>query len=378
MANNNSLLTVAKTGKNDEFYTRYDDIEKEISAYIAYDENVFAGKTILLPCDDPEWSNFTIYFAQNFHRLRIKKLISTSLAADAKPSVTNYEPTLFEQSDPQYDASKTRTHGKIFILDRDVNGDGTINYKDLEWHYLEGDGDFRSPEVRRLRDEADFIVTNPPFSLYRQFFDWIMETDKKFILIGSMNSISYKWIFPRIRDNQVWVGATNFNVGMYFNVPDDFEWRDNYNAKREIDGQKVNRVPGTCWFTNVDHGRRHHVINLMTMAENCKYSRNDIVREYGYFKYENYDAIDVPIYTAIPSDYEGIMGVPISFLGKYCPEQFEIIGCAEGESGKELGLRPYDRTLRKLNRSLRDGQLFYMKDGIPTKPYARLLIRLKR
>lgn len=214
MANNN--LKEAKAAKNDEFYTQFHDIEVEMNAYLEYDPNVFRGKTILLPCDDPEWSNFTRYFAAKFDELGLKKLISTSYAPDSKKYKTPYQPSLFEQDAPQFDKTKTSVKGKIFILEKDKSGDGRINIDDLEWKYLDGDGDFRSKEVTKLRDEADFIITNPPFSLFREFLAWIMEGGKKFAVIGNMNAITYKEVFPLIKSNRIWLGATNFNVGMYF------------------------------------------------------------------------------------------------------------------------------------------------------------------
>lgn len=165
----NSNLSKAKSAKNDEFYTQYQDIEKEINAYLDFDPNVFRGKTILLPCDDPEWSNFTKFFAQNFERLQLKKLISTSYAPESKSVKTNYQPTLFETKAPQFDQNKTSVNGKIFTLTHDKTKDGKIDVNDLEWTYLQGDGDFKSEEIKKLRDEADIIVTNPPFSLFRDF-----------------------------------------------------------------------------------------------------------------------------------------------------------------------------------------------------------------
>ena len=376
----NESLSKAKEAKNDEFYTQYHDIEKEISAYLEYNPDVFRGKTVLLPCDDPEWSNFTKYFAQNFENFGLKKLISTSYAPESKRYKFGYVPTLFETEAPHFDADKSKTHGKIFVLDHDVTGDGVINVEDLEWQYLEGDGDFRSPEICKLRDQADFIITNPPFSLFREFLAWIIEADKQFVIIGNMNAVTYKEVFPLIKENKMWLGVTNFNTGMYFIVPDNFIYASTYKFEREQNGVKVNRVPGVCWFTNINHGRRHQPLPLMTMADNLKFSRHKEIRgRESYIHYENYDAIEVPYTDAIPYDFDGIMGVPKSFLDKYCPEQFEIIGCAEGDSGKELGLKPFPRELKKLNPSLRDGQLYYIdEDGIPQKPYARILIRKKQ
>lgn len=321
----NSNLRNANKAKNDEFYTQYHDIEKEINAYLDYDSNVFRGKTILLPCDDPEWSNFTKYFAQNFERFGIKKLISTSYAPDSKTYKGGYQPTLFEINAPQFDKKKTITNGKIFTLTRDKSGDGKIDFEDLEWQYLKGDGDFKSKEIIELRDEADIIITNPPFSLFRNFWSWINETNKSFLIIGNINAITYKEVFPFIKQDKVWLGATNFNTGMYFKVPDDFIYASSYKFDKVRNGEKVNRVPGVCWFTNLDHGRRHQPLPLMTMADNIKFSKHKEIKGKEYQKYDNYDAIEVPFTNAIPSDYNGAMGVPITFLDKYSPEQFEIL-----------------------------------------------------
>ena len=374
---NNSNLGAAKAAKNDEFYTQYADIQKEINAYLEYNPDTFRDKTVLLPCDDPEWSNFTRFFAQNFERLGLRRLISTSYAVESK-KYKDYEPTLFETESPLFDADKTRVKGKIFELTADTNGSGRIDIDDLEWHYLDGDGDFRSPEVCALRDQADVIVTNPPFSLFREFVDWIMSSGKQFLIIGNLNAITYKEVFPRIKDNIIWLGATNFNTGMYFFVPKGFEYTSSYKFERMMGGHAVNRVPGVCWFTNIEHGRRHEPMKLMTMKDNLRYGRHKDLQSKGYIHYANYDAIDVPYSDAIPDDYDGTMGVPITFLDKYCPEQFVIIGQTQGDSGKELGLKPFDRELKKLNNSLRDGQLYYMMDGKPEKPYARILIRKKQ
>ena len=322
----NSNLTNAKTAKNDEFYTQYHDIQKEIEAYLEFNANAFRGKTILMPCDDPEWSNFTKFFAQNFERFGLKKLISTSYAPDSKLYKTNYQPTLFESNNPQFDKKKTIKNGKIFTLTHDTSGDGKIDVNDLEWTYLKGDGDFKSEEIKKLRDEADIIITNPPFSLFRNFLNWIVEADKQLLIIGNMNAITYKELFQLIQADKLWLGATNFNTGMYFKVPADFIYSDTYKFEKEQNGEKVNRVPGVCWFTNLDHGRRHQPMPLMTLEDNLKFSKHkEIKGKSSYNKYENYDAIDVPFTDAIPSDYDGFMGVPITFLDKYSPDQFEII-----------------------------------------------------
>lgn len=326
MANKN--LKQAKKNKKDEFYTQYTDIQNEINAYIEYNADVFRGKTILLPCDDPEWSNFTKFFAQNFENFGLKKLISTSYAIESKNIDLDWQPTLFETDNPNYDIDKTKVKGKIFILERDKNNNGKIDIDDLEWKYMEGDGDFRSDEVKALRDEADFIITNPPFSLFREFLDWIMEADKKFAIIGNQNSIACKEVFPLIRDNKMWLGPSISSGDRAFNVPDSYE----LNAAGcgiDNDGKKFIRVKGVRWFTNIEHGRRHQRMQLMTMTGNIKYSRHKEVRGIGYQTYDNYNAIEIPFSDAIPSDYDGVMGVPLTFLDKYCPEQFEILGCSQ-------------------------------------------------
>ena len=376
MANTN--LKEAKAAKNDEFYTQFHDIEIEMNAYLEYDPDVFRGKTVLLPCDDPEWSNFTRYFAAKFDELGLKKLISTSYAPDSKKYKTPYQPSLFEQEAPQFDPSKAQVKGKIFILERDKSGDGRINIDDLEWKYMDGDGDFRSKEVTELRNEADFIITNPPFSLFREFLAWIVEAGKKFAVIGNMNAITYKEVFPLIKDNKVWLGATGNGNDMVFGVPDGAKVEEKDKAKAARLGYVGNytRLGNSCWFTSIEHGRRHEPLPLMSMADNLRFSKHkELKGKAAYDRYDNYDAIEVPFTDAIPSDYDGVMGVPISFLIKYCPEQFEILGQTQGDSGKELGLRPYPRELKKLNPSLRDGQLYYLENGIPQKPYARVLIR---
>ena len=328
MANRN--LKEAKAAKNDEFYTQYHDIEAEMNAYLEYNPNVFRGKTVLLPCDDPEWSNFTRYFVAKFEELGLKKLISTSFAQESKNYKSDWQPTLFESEDPRFSAEKTAICGKIFTLTGDTNQNGRIDIDDLEWDYLEGTGDFRSPEVTALRDEADIIITNPPFSLFREFLAWIVQGNKQFAIIGNMNAITYKEVFPLIKENKIWLGVTNFNTGMYFYVPKNFKYADTYKFDRERNGKAVNRVPGCCWYSNLEHGRRHQPLALMTMEDNLRYNKK-MKEKKAYDHYDNYDAIEVPYTDAIPSDYEGVMGVPISFLDKYCPEQFEILGCTESE-----------------------------------------------
>ena len=353
----NENLGKAKKAKNDEFYTQYVDIQKEMEAYLDYDADAFKDKTVLLPCDDPEWSNFTKYFAQNFSKLGLKKLISTSYAPNSKPREISYQPTLFELHDENYDASKTISNGKIFTLSRDKNGDKVINVEDLEWDYLEGDGDFRSDEIKALRDQSDIIITNPPFSLFREFLTWIVEADKKFVIIGNMNAITYKDVFPLIMKNKLWLGQSISSGDREFRVPDSYPLEA---AGFRVDeaGLKFIRVKGVRWFTNLDHGRRHEPLPLMTEEENFRFSKHKQVKGVGYLRYDNYDAIEVPFTNAIPSDYPGAMGVPISFLDKYNPQQFEILDANDfrlpHQSRKQYGLiKDADGSVQGVNKYVR-------------------------
>lgn len=381
MANTN--LKEAKAAKNDEFYTQFHDIEIEMNAYLEYDPDVFRGKTVLLPCDDPEWSNFTRYFAAKFDELGLKKLISTSYAPDAKKMKLLAEPSLFEKEAPQFDPQKAQTKGKIFVLEKDHTGDGHINIDDLEWEYLEGDGDFKSKEVTQLRNEADIIITNPPFSLFREFLAWIVEAHKQFIIIGNMNAITYKETFPLIKDNKMWLGYSIHSGDREFQVPDEYPltaagWRIDDN------GRKFIRVKGVRWFTNIDHGRRHEPLPLMTMADNLRFSKHkELKGKTAYDRYDNYDAIEVPFTDAIPSDYDGVMGVPISFLDKYCPEQFEILGMCENEDLYSMKTRVYTTYECKTAYLKKFGKTgtydlnasgVITRNGIQEKVYQRILI----
>ena len=366
----NANLRAADKAQNDEFYTQYADIQKEINAYIEYNPDVFRGKTILLPCDDPEWSNFTKFFAQNFEAFGLKKLISTSYAIESKKYKTDWQPTLFETENPNYDVDKTKTHGKIFTLTHDTNQNGRIDIDDLQWEYLEGDGDFRSKEVTALRDEADIIITNPPFSLFREFLAWILGTSgtqasvlangervpivagedayvpsKQFLIIGSMNAITYKEVFPLIKENKIWLGISSGSK-----------------TYLTCDG-RTQTMGNTWWFTNLDQGRRHEPLKLMTMEDNLRFNKK-LKGQNGYFHYDNYDAIEVPYTECIPSDYEGTMGVPISFLDKYCPEQFEIID----------GIGRY--SILDNERTKKEGKYLSMINGQPK--FFRIIIRKKQ
>ena len=370
MANRN--LKEAKAAKNDEFYTQYHDIEAEMNAYLEYNPNVFRGKTILLPCDDPEWSNFTRFFVAKFEELGIKKLISTSFAQESKNYKSDWQPTLFESEDPRFSAEKTAICGKIFTLTGDTNKNGRIDIDDLEWDYLEGTGDFRSPEVTALRNEADIIITNPPFSLFREFLAWIVQ----FAIIGNKNCITYKEVFPLIKENKIWAGSRIWSGGMWFRTLNEEDY------DRIDDDIKMKNVP-SIWVTNIEHGRRHQPLTLMTMEDNLRYNKKMKDKE-AYDHYDNYDAIEVPYTDAIPSDYEGVMGVPISFLDKYCPEQFEILGMCENEDLYQLKTRVYTTQECKqayLNKFGKAGTYdlnasgVVIRGGIQEKVYQRILIK---
>ena len=375
----NSNLSQAKAAKNDEFYTQYADIQKEVNAYIEYNPDVFRGKTILLPCDDPEWSNFTKFFAQNFEFFGLKKLISTSYAIESKNYKTDWQPTLFETENPLYNADKSRVKGKIFTLDHDTNANGRIDIDDLQWQYLEGDGDFRSAEVTALRDEADIIITNPPFSLFREFLAWIMAGEKQFAIIGNQNAITYKDVFPLIKENKIWLGkGFTGGAGHFISLYEDYATAGDHK-------EGMIRVSGVVWFTNIEHGRRHQPLKLMTMADNLKFNKK-LKEQTDYYHYDNYDAIEVPFSDAIPSNYEGIMGVPISFIDKYCPEQFEIVGMCENEDLYHLKTKIYTTAECKqayMNKFGKAGTYdlnasgVLIKNGIHEKVYQRILIRKK-
>lgn len=393
----NKTLTKAKAAKNDEFYTQFYDIETEMEAYLDYNRDVFRGKTVLLPCDDPEWSNFTRYFAQNFEALGLKKLISTSYAPESKLFKYGFQLSLLETNSLKFDKVKTKTHGKIFVLTEDTTGDGVINLEDLQWDYLEGDGDFRSEEVTKLLNEADIIVTNPPFSLFREFVAWIMKANKAFIIIGNHNAITYKEIFPLLMNNQIWLGATGFSRDMVFGVPEGTIVKESDKKKAERLGYIGNytRLGNSCWFTTIEHGRRHQPIRLMTTAENIKFSRHKEIKGKGYKRYDNYDAIEVNYYDAIPSDYDGTMGVSVTFLDKYCPEQFEIVGISKTWFGMANKIYPKQIQVDKKGEksevtTLNDGAVieiegpieddtYYIVDGkYYTQFYARVLIRKRK
>jgi len=395
MANKN--LTNAKRVKNDEFYTQYSDIQKEIEAYLEYNPNVFRGKVVYCNCDDPFESNFFRYFVLNFNKLGLKQLITTSY----KPSpVANTQLELFG-NDRTLTKSKGRpkiTANKFIIKEvRDIDGDGEFNMKDVakqlkankhnEWTPLEGDGDFRSDECIGLLKQSDIVVTNPPFSLFREYIRQLVDHSKKFLIIGNMNAITYKEIFPLLKENKVWLG-NNYRVNagaMFFEIPENIA---NMEQVREVktneSGKKVyvTRVQGVRWFTNLDHGRRHQPLPLMTKAEVIKF-----VTKNPFEKYENYNAIEVSLVKNIPSDYRGIMGVPVSILDKYSPEQFEIVGMCENEDIYKLKTKVYtsaeckqayqDKFGKKGTYDLNASGVV-IRNGLLEKVYQRVLIKHKK
>ena len=375
MAKNKSLTKAKKVG-NDEFYTQYSDIQKEMNAYLEYNPDVFKDKTILLPCDDPEWSNFTKFFAQNFEKFGLKKLISTSYANDKKETVL-VQLSLFEKKSPQFNKDKTDKHGKVFILEKDNNKSGRIDINDIEWKYLKEDGDFRSDEVKKLRDEADIIITNPPFSLFREFINWIFEGKKDFIIVGNQNAINYKELFPSLMNNSVWTG---YNYGSQdFLVPKEFEKNNTYYGS---DGNKYAKFGNICWFTNIEHGRRHQPLQLMTMEDNLKYSKHKEIKNKGYCKYQNIEGIEVPYIDAIPSNYKGIMGVPITFMLKYNPNQFKVLGNADigivPKEWKGMSKEFVDLYYKQGNTgSIREGNplaCYINHEGLAIIPFKRIII----
>jgi hypothetical protein len=384
----NTNLVAAKAARNDEFYTQWADIEREINAYLEYDPDVFRDKVVLLPCDDPEWSNFTKFFALHFADYGLKKLISTSYAPDSNPGDINYQPTLFESQSPAFDVTKTHANGKKFNLEsKDINGDGVINIDDLEWEYLEGDGDFRSAEITALRDEADFVITNPPFSLFREFVGWIVDGKVQFSIIGNMNAVTYNEIFVLIKANELWYGATISSGDREFRVPESYPLTA-AGSRVDEDGARYIRVKGVRWFTNIEHGRRHARLELMTMDDNLRYNKKLIKALAGataYQRYDTYDAIDVPFTKAIPSDHDGVMGVPITFLDRYNPDQFEILFNAEDMAQTEAyGVEPlgerrvadYYAAGGTASNSTGRRKLFLYHPR-PHVPFKRIAIRLK-
>jgi len=338
-------LHKAKKSKSDEFYTQYIDIQKEVEAYLEYNPDVFRDKIVYCNCDDPFESNFFRYFVLNFERIGLKQLITTSY----KPSpVANRQLKLFgdDKALPQTKGRPKITANKFIINEvGDIDGDGEFSLKDValqlkqnkhnEWSPLDGDGDFRSDESISLLLQSDIVVTNPPFSLFRDYLKQLVDYDKKFLIIANINAITYKEVFPLIKENKIWLGTGMGRWISGFIVPESYEL---YGTEARID-EEGNRIVATnncLWLTNLDHGKRHQPLPLVTMSDNLKFSSHKNVKGKEYKKYDNFDAIEVPFTDAIPSDYDDLMGVPITFLDKYNPDQFEIIGCSY-DYGRPVG-----------------------------------------
>ena len=339
----NADLHGAKMAKKDEFYTELTDIEKEMRHYRKH----FAGKTVLCNCDDPFESNFFKYFVLNFNRLGLKKLLATCYAGSP---ITGGELSLFDIFGEE-EKPKNTPYKAVVTKVCDTTGNGGVDMMDVaelfkrgenELSELTGDGDFRSEECLALLDEADIVITNPPFSLFREYVATLMEHEKKFIIIGNVNAITYKEFFPLIRDNRVWIGASIHSGDRKFYVPDDYPLNA---AGCGIDekGRRFIRVKGVRWYTNLDLKQRHEDLILVK-----KYAGHE--DEYPHF--DNYDAINVDKVSDIPYDYDGVMGVPITFLDKYNPDQFELVAFRKGEDGKDLvftrereRVQPYFRVL---------------------------------
>ena len=318
----NANLTNAKRAKNDEFYTQLTDIEKEMRHY----KDFFKGKVVYCNCDDARESNFFKYFSLNFEHLGLKKLITTGFKADGK--------------------------GVVLIYEGDKNGNRIVEDSEIITKELEGNGDFRSAECIEFLKECDVVVTNPPFSLFREYVAQLMEYKKKFLIIGNQNAITYKEIFPYIKNNELWLGLSMNGSNRWFQAPDNYEVMEKAAGYKVIDGKKYYFVNGVTWFTNIPHNKRNEELDLYR-----KYDAD------AYPKYDNYDAIEVSKVSEIPMDYKGVMGVPITFLYKYCPTQFEIVDA-----------RDYTNVEKLKNKST-----YLVKDkdsAINGKPtYARILIK---
>lgn len=301
----NSNLHNAKTAKNDEFYTQLTDIEKELKHYKKH----FEGKVVYCNCDDVRWSNFFKYFSMNFEHLGLKKLICTAYNENGQ--------------------------GIVYEYNGDLNSNRIVDDEEIEVKYLEGNGDFRSAECIEILKQADIVVTNPPFSLFREYVAQLMEYGKQFLIIGNGNAITYKEIFPLIKENKIWLGVSLNMTKCHFIVPQSYEGSNVFYEN----GNKMAKVNNAIWFTNLDHTKRHTELDLYK-----KYNADE------YPKYDNYDAIEVSKVAEIPMDYDGVMGVPITFLYKYCPTQFEIVKFRKGNDDKDLSVNgkcPYFRILIK-------------------------------
>ena len=362
----------ANKAKKDEFYTQLIDIEKELKHY----KDQFRGKVVYCNCDDPFESNFFKYFAANFNALGLKKLITTSFT---KSPIAGGQLPLFEVKGLR---PKGKEPFKIELNEvTDSDADGAVGLTDVKWLLknnaniatsLKGNGDFRSEECVELLKEADIVVTNPPFSLFREYVAQIIEHNKRFLIIGSLNAITYKECFRFIKDNKMWLGITMDGRNKWFRVPNNYPINENVANSKIENGEKYLFVKGCVWFTNLDTEKRHEKLILYK-----KFTPDE------YPKYDNYGAINVDKVSEIPVDYNGAMGVPITFLNKYSPDQFEIIGLGISNSGIEIGVKPYKEEHKKYRKEIQkrgavDGDLYMITNGIVEVPYARIVIKNKR
>lgn len=375
-------LNAAAKAKKDEFYTQLTDIEKEMRYYRKH----FRGKTILCNCDDPFESNFFKYFVLNFNRLGLTKLIATCystspiMGSQLHYHFDEHGQMSFSFGDTSRDDGVKHPYKAVVKQVYDKTGDGSVDMLDVvelfksgenELSELSGDGDFRSPECLSLLDEADIVVTNPPFSLFREYISTLMEHRKSFIIIGNVNAITYKEFFPLLKENKVWIGASIHSGDRKFYVPDDYPLSA-AGCGIDEEGRRFIRVKGVRWYTNLDIKQRHEELILVK-----KYTSD----EYPHF--ENYDAINVDKTVDIPCDFDGVMGVPITFMDKYSPDQFDIIGLGIANLGLSIGVQPYKpehKAYRKevQKRGAVDGDLYMLdENGNPVVPYARVLIRNK-
>lgn len=345
--NTNKILRQAKKNKMDEFYTQLSDIERELRHYKPH----FKNKVVYSNCDDPRISNFFNYFALNFEQLKLKKLITTCYK--------NQDWNLFSQN--------TSEQAVYLEYEGDKNNNKLPDPEEIGIHPLKGDGDFRSEESIELLKQADIVVTNPPFSLFREYVEQLIEHNKKFVIVGHQNAITYKEIFSLIKDNKLWLGyGFKGGAGHFINTT----YENTQTATDVRDG--MIRVSGVVWFTNLKIKKSEEDLILYK-----KYSKSE------YPKYENYNAINVDKVKEIPVDYKGHMGVPVTFLNKYNPDQFEIIGLGISSSGIEMGVKPYKEEHKKYrkdvqNRAAVDGDLYMIINNEVKVPYARIIIKNKR
>ena len=383
MAKKERNLNAAAKAKKDEFYTQLTDIEKEMRHYRKH----FKGKTVFCNCDDPFESNFFKYFVLNFNRLGLKMLIATCYFSSPIAGQQlqyhcdeNGQMSFFFGDETEITDGAKRPYKAIVTQVYDKTGDGGVDMVDVAELFvsgenqlteLEGDGDFRSAECLALLDESDIVVTNPPFSLFREFVNVLIQREKHFIILGNVNAITYKEFFPLIRDNKVWIGASIHSGDRKFYVPDDYPLNAS-GCGMDEDGRRFIRVKGVRWYTNLDIRQRHEEMILVKHYNPEEYPR-----------YENFDAINVDKTSNIPCDFDGVMGVPITFMDKYSPDQFEIIGLGIANLGLGIGVKPYKpehKSYRKevQKRGAVDGDLYMLdENGNPIVPYARVLIRNK-